>query len=497
MDPTVLNDPGRTLRLRLAHARPRDRQGARTRYAAAADEIRIAIDHLTTELGRKKPRAILDTVALLAGVNESDVRHISVGSKPDADARSIHLDIKAGLLWTDLEHIVLPDAARPVKEEMVLDSSWWSAKPLPLELARAIADTTPPNPSVVELGSIFQVPLRARGISLTGDGLGRLRPTLSRLQHGLAHLLASQHVDPLVAAVVLNQFHLIPRARLYYVAVDSAAITEACGALYRSIGWDVGSTGELPAAFGSRVVPTDTTVTTAWIALRTAAEALLPARRYTLQQVIDHDNAYARAAGWWVSFLTGARESVRLDFRATSCRPGASYVVYRDKQTGPFLQPRPVLLCGEAQLQVRHYYAHLRSLAQRAEHLQVKAPWLSHVKDVLAFKNNYLLFQISGAVALPLGSRDLLRDVPTELRLLENSGRHFWQTALHKAGVRSDIVDVFARHAARGTESMTSTSTLPLITAHQIVSAVQSATLKRIGMEPLQGLGRRSTPCPI
>lgn len=491
---TFDNDPGRTLRLRQAHARPRDRQGARTRHAASRDEIKAAVAHLVAELSVASPRAVLDLVAILAGVNEVDVRHISIGGAPVDRSRSIHLDVDCGLLWTDLARVTIKDAASPDEPDAVIQASSWSPKPLPRALHQSLlAMPLPQIGDVVDLGSVFSAPLRGRGVSLISGRLGRMRPTLPRLQHGLVHELLSAGTDPLVTALALNQPQLVPRARLYYVSVDATTVARTCDALYQEFGLGPATTCEIPFASGSRVVPRDSAVTAAWSALRALSESLLPARRYTLEQVVAHHNAYSRAAGWLVAFLAGARKSVELDFRASSCKPGASYVVYSDKQTGPFGQPRPVLLGDEAQEQVRHYYAHVRSVVQRAERIQLKAPWVTHASDVLAHRNNHLFFRIEGAVAVPLGSADVMRDIPREFGLLPNSGRHYWQTAFHKAGLRSDIIDIYARHASRGTEAMTSTSALPLITAHESVREAQSETLRRLSVTPLKGLGRRSS----
>lgn len=487
------SDPGQELRADQSYARPRQRQGAPTRFVAAPDELLAAAAVLRTQATTGHPHAILDCVAMLANVGSKSVGQITVGAAPTSDSGSIHIDAATGWMWTDLGRIALNAAASPKAGAEVVPSSWWISKPLPDWLHAGVTRAHTSVETTVTLNQIFPVAPRARSTSLTGPAPGRMRATLPRLQNGMAHLLLAKDIDPLTVALALNHLALIPRARLFYVAVDAHEVANACDTLYQQMNWAPAVTHSTHTAIGSRVVPTDEAIVKAWVTLTQTSESLRPARHCTLDRALAHHNTYARATGWLLTFLVGARESKELGFSAASCRPGATHVAYRDKGTGPFQIDRPVLLCSAAQEQIRLYYAHLRAMVARAKRQGVQTPWLSFADEVMAGKPNRLFFSIEGSRACPLGTADLMRDVPIELGLAPNAGRHYWQTALHAAGVHSNVVDFYARHAARGTESMTSTTLLPLVSAHRVVDAAQTAVLKRLGIRPLAGQGRRST----
>lgn len=483
------------LRAAQIFARPRQRQGALTRHVATADELRAACRTLRdrAEPSDGNPETLLHCIALLANVSDKSARRISFGGMPTADDEPIHIDGHTGIMWTDLSRVVLQAAAEPQAMDFVMRSSPWLPKPLPMWLHKAILDRCVLIGGCSRLRDIFPTTLKPR-TSVEGPALGLMRATAPRLKNGMAHLLQKQGEDPLVVALALNQLSLVPRGRLFYVAVEPDEITLACCRLYEAVGWGapVMMASATNVLVGSRVVPSNEAIVRAWEALNQSCESRRPPRHCGLDRALEHHNAFARATGWMLSFLVGARESKQLGFLASSCRPGAMYVAFQDKRTGPFSIQRPAMLCTSAQLQVRLYYSHLGALVARAARLDVREPWLRFAQDILAGKTVPLLFCIEEGRAIPLGTSDVMQGLPNELGLVPNFGRHYWQTALHAEGVRSDVIDFFARHAARGTESMTSTTLMPLVTAHRLVDDVQAQVLKRLGIHPFAGQGRRS-----
>ena len=90
-----------------------------------------------------------------------------------------------------------------------------------------------------------------------------------------------------------------------------------------------------------------------------------------------------------------------------------------------------------------------------------------------------------------VGSADLAREVPDDIRLVANAGRHFWQTRLYRRGVGTHAIDVHARHACRGTEPLSSTTLVPPNEIHRQICDVQDHVLDDLGIAAVSGLGRK------
>jgi hypothetical protein len=481
------------LKLRIAFARPRRRQGALTRYAASFDECRAIGSELRERVQQSDGTAVRACVATLGGISERALCGVTCGCAPDQGSGVIHVDVTASAMWTDLGRLELRHAAKSVFADQVLPASHRVPKPIPEWLNDELSVLWTEWGKTVDMDQMIPVPPRPRGGSIVGgEQFGRMRATLPRFQAGLSALMLNLGVDELTAALTLNDLTLVPRSRLFYVAVEAKDMFLACQDLYAQIGWTDTADFSTTLSVGSKVVPKDSAPTAAWVHLRDQAEAHLPARRWTLPKVVEHHNRFAVLVAWLLVFLLGARESKVFPLSAAALRPGSIYVIYPDKRTGPFGSPRPALVCPTAQRQTHLYYSHLRALAQRGEVAARGSPWLQHVQAILAGKDVSLLFRIDGEGTKPLGTADVLGSLPSGHGLVPNFGRHFWQTALHRAGLSSHVIDFFARHVTRGTESMTSTTLMPLITAHELVSAAQEKVIARLGIQPVAGQGQRS-----
>lgn len=478
---------------KAAYAAPRHRQAAPTAHSAAADELRAAADALRLGVLASDPSCVRAVIALLAGVGLNTVGQVTVGGAPNRDSASIHIDAGTALMWTDYRRIALEDAAHPDPSDNLLPAIQWVPKPIPTWLNKEVAEGQARRGELRSIDALFSIPSAARGAAVApGVHIGRMRPTLVRLQKGMSQLALSLGHAELTTAFALNDPTLVPRARLFYVALPAEEIARACHDLYSGLGWADRVPAAVPVYVGSQAVATDAAIQTAWSHLRSWTEAALPARRYRLEQVIEHHNRYVRAVAWLFTFLIGARHSETLPLTARSYQAGLMYVIYPDKRTGPFGTPRPAVVCTTASRQLDLYASHLSALAARARVVGTGDRWVKHLDAVLARKDVGLLFAIEGDAARPIGSADFMSALPSGLDLAPNLGRHFWQTALHAAGLSSQVIDIFARHASRGTESLTTTSMLPLVTAHEQINQVQERRLSQMGITPLAGQGRRT-----
>jgi hypothetical protein len=480
---------------KAAYAAPRRHQGAPTAHTAALDEVRAIAEALRQGVLASDPTSMRAVIATLAGVGLNSVGRITVGTAPRPGSSTIHIDVTTGTMWTDYGRIALEHAAQPGRPEQVLPASHWVPKPIPTWLSDelAAAPTATATGEMVDLDTLIPSPPMPRSVALArGQHVGRMRPTLVRLQAGMSQLLLSLGHSELTTALALNDMTLVPRARIFYVALPAQEIADACQDLYQHLGWGERGCAPVSMYVGSKVVAAETTIQACWTHLREWTEKALPARRCRLEQVIEHHNRYVATAAWLFTFLIGARNSQVLPVSAVSCQPGLMYLIYPDKRTGPFGTPRPAIVCSTASRQIGLYVAHLRALASRARIAAPSNPWLRHVQAALARRDVAFFFRIENDDIRPLGTADVMSALPPGMDLAPNFGRHFWQTALHVRGLSSHVIDVYARHTARGTESMTTTTMLPLVTAHALIDEAQECTLAGMGITPLAGQGRRS-----
>jgi len=488
-------DLGQFARARMAYGSVRQHQGVADRRALSGPQLIDACAQLRVRAEAGESAAIVELIALLSGIPPEHAAHIALREASTNAAPVIAINARTGQLETDMHQICLGQAAQPPSNGTALPASHLLVKPLPRFLTELLRVAIFQRPVVCSLGELFPCTSIAPTIPVAGSGEGRLRATHVRISNGLSVFAIELGLDNYDAALITNDFALIDKARLFYVRSDPVRVIDGCRKLYASLGWGDPEPCETPLPFGSRVVPSDESVRAVYEALSAAADTALPGRRYTLDSLIEHHNRYALLVAWLLGFCAGAREASAYDFNARTCRPGALFVPYVDKPSGPFKQVRPVLLCRVAREFVGAWWRHLAALVQHTGRLGLSntTPWVRHVRAALAGDRIPLFVTIHHDKALAVGSASTAHAVPHAFRLAPNAGRHFWQTTLYQKGVPSSAIDVYARHACRGTEPLSSTSLAIPLVVHRQVCAVQDAVLRNLCIAPVAGLGRRAS----
>jgi hypothetical protein len=485
-------DLGRFASNDMAYASVRERQGVVYRGALSGPQLVQMATELRHRVELDDHTAIAETVSLLSGVPPAHVGavglHDSVGNPA-----VITVSARTGHRYTDMGRICLGQAARPPSNGTALPASHLLLTPLPAFLVQALRRALVLRPQAGCLGDLLDFVPPTPSMPIFGSTEGRLRATHARARDGLSALAISLELDNYDAALITHDFALVDKARVFYVLSYPQRIAQGCRRLYAALGWDDPVAFEVVLPFGSMVVPRDGCITAVYEHLRGRAQEALPARRYTLESLLEHHNRYAILSAWVLTFCMGARESKAFDFMARTCCPGALFIPYRDKLVGPFKHIRPALMCRIARGQVAAWWRHLQALYERLQRLEpaIDLPWTRHLRAVLDRRRVPLLFEITGHQAVPLGSSALTREVPDSIRLVANAGRHFWQTTLYRRGVSTHAIDVYARHSCRGTEPLSSTTLVPPIEVHRQVCDLQDTVLDELGIAAVSGLGRR------
>jgi hypothetical protein len=480
------------IRQRLAYADPRESQGVVHRAAMAPCELTIQTAELRRRCETGAAPAVLTLVALVAGISPS--------LAPDLPLRrgtrsAVVLDPERGWVSLDFARIFLGGAATAPVNETALPATHVLLKPLPVFLADIVRQAFRRQPQACRLRDLFGDAVPGPQEPLDGCQGGRLRATAARMRRALPAFALRLGLDRYDAALVTGEMSLVPRSRFFYVRSDIERYMAGCRRYFDALGWGDPVTLDVALPFGSQVVPATVSVQMVHRHLLARVEAVRPARRYSLDALIEHHNRFVIAAGWFLSFNFGSRELRRLDITADRCLPGISVMECADKLTGAFRRLQPVLLCHEAQTQVASVWDHLVHLSARADKLGVapSTPWRQHLGGVLAHRPVPVLFLIRRDAALPIGTRHTQLGVGRSVRLAPNAGRHFWQTVLLNRGVPSEALNVWARHASAGIEPMTSTSVASIDSVRTRVCAEQDAVLRDLGISAFVGIGPRSS----
>ncbi|WP_372526658.1 hypothetical protein [Piscinibacter sp.] len=489
-------DLGRFARARMAYGSPRERQGVVHRFALTEPELVEVSAKLCSNANAGDPAAAVEVIALLSGIPPGCAGGIGLCDTYPPGAPVIAIDLRSGQMHTDMGRICLAQAAPTPSNGTALPASHMLVKPLPRFLVELLRQAACASPRARSLGELLPCTPTSAAVPIAGNKEGRLRATHARARDGLSALAITLGLDNYDAALVTNDFALIDRSRLFYVRSDPRRVMEGCRSVYAALGWHEPVPGEVVLPFGSNVVPQDECVVAVFNELRRRVEAFAPGRRYTLDALLVHHNHYALLVAWLLGFCVGAREATMFDFNARTCRPSALFVPYRDKSTGPFKQVRPVLMCRVARELVGAWWRHLHALHARAQRLGAPATtaWMRHLGAVFAGDRVPLLFTAHDETVVPIGSAHVADAVPADIRLVANAGRHYWQTVLYRQGIASHAIDVYARHACRGTEPMSSTTLASPLMVHEQVCSVQDAVLRELGITSVSGLGRRVSP---
>lgn len=496
-DPSTDADLGRFIRAQMAYGSVRERQGAAHRFALTRGALVTLTSALRKQAEARQPAAMIEILALLSGIPPADAGSIGLLVGSPGTRPPVNVDLRGGQLHTDLSQIALGQAVQPPENGTALPASHILIKPLPTFWVAAAREAAARQPDATCAGELFPNAFAHPGIPVPHPGSqtdGRLRSTHARARAGLSVLSLTLGLDNYDAALVTSDFSLIDKSRLFYVRSDPIRIVEGCRAVYDALGWGPPASLEVPLPFGSKAVADDGCVQDVYRYLLQQATRSHPGRRYTTESLLLHHNSYALLTGWLLAFCVGAREGTVYDFTARSCQPNCAFIPYRDKLTGPFKQIRPAFLCKVARDQVAVWWQHLKTLQERLSRsgLPPRTPWLTQLDAIFANDRVPLLFLVRDDIAVPLGSSEVAAAVPSSIRLLPNAGRHYWQTRLHRERVSSSVIDQYARHACRGTESLSSTSLLPPVAAHEVVCGVQDDVLHKLGIAAVGGLGRKA-----
>jgi hypothetical protein len=90
----------------------------------------------------------------------------------------------------------------------------------------------------------------------------------------------------------------------------------------------------------------------------------------------------------------------------------------------------------------------------------------------------------------PISCHQLVHSWPAEFGFDSDFGRHFWESELRLARIKSNVIDLLLRHQVAGIEGHRSTADRCLARCFTEIAATQELLLAELGIEPLVGLAK-------
>jgi hypothetical protein len=389
-----------------------------------------------------------------------------------------------------------PSAAKPSPNATIFrEASWIAVKPLPLavvELLRKFAEKCPGASTLAEL--LPEASTSGRQLTLADDR-SAIKPTATRFLASAGPAAVGMGIDRLSAALLTSDFSVIPGSKLYYALSAREPVWDAANQLFLAMGWGSATPFVSGLPVGSHIVPRREAIV-GWLAwMAEEIKNYSPGRHCSITRLVAHHNVYARFCASVAVWLLAAREANEFHFTTYNLSPSASFASFVDKWVGIFPGELWIPICSPLREQLSLWVKHCMALERRLlkQGVPPEHPLMSMLKRFSNGESVPMFFGIDLETHHPqtLGSADLTHWWPESHRFTSDFGRHFWETELRDAAVRSSRVDLLMRHITRAVESHCSTNADVLINVADDIGNAQTELLKQLGFKAIPGLTSR------
>jgi len=181
--------------------------------------------------------ALLTMIAFCTGLSLRLTQSLPITSYRGEDNWLMRLDIGAGVIMTNLDSL-FPKAAIPVVGATCFRAANRVAvKPLPTFLSSHLKTLYAVHPEAEVLAELLPgASTSGRQLTLVAEEAA-LTPTTKRFLIAAAPLAVTLGVDRLSAALLANDFSVVPASKMYYCRVRREEIWAASIVLFDCLGW--------------------------------------------------------------------------------------------------------------------------------------------------------------------------------------------------------------------------------------------------------------------
>lgn len=479
---------------KFRYSPPRQRQAVLDRRHQSVVQLKQSSKSLFARAIAGDQTALLIILSFSTGLSLRTTIDIPLALHVNDGNWTMLLDIDAGVLKTNIATLT-PNSASPKPGSTCFrPANKIAVKPLPLDIAnllRAMHQKCPDARTLAEL--LLEADCTSGQLTLDDD-TSSLYPSVTRFLTSAGPFSVSLGIDRLSAAIIVNDYSLIPGSKLYYCQVQRDDIWQASAQLYRMLGWHEPTPLCPGLPCGSLIVPTRQALCEWYVWMIDSISKVHPGPNSSTERLLAHHNVYSRFCASLSILCLAAREVKALRFTTHNLLPDAEFASFNDKWVGAFPGQTKVPVNGLLRKQLRYWYAHCAALHRRLK--KNPAPengnLISALERFLAGVSVPLFFEVDGKREFkPLGTSTLTAWWPDRLRFSGDFGRHLWETELRNAGVWSSRIDLLLRHITRGVESQCSSNGDPLALSAAAITVAQEQLLKELGIQPLPGLSTK------
>ncbi len=472
-------------------ATPRNRQSVLNHRTQSHPQVIRSSTELREQAHKGSPEACLTILAFCCGLSVELTRELPLDHT--SDDWLMTLDLAAGILKTNIESL-LPNSATPARDTATAHhaANKIVAKPLPAFLTALLNKIYSEHASAKTVGDLLPASSFSSKIPTIPDLVSAIVPSTARYLNSAAPFAIQLGINRLATVIITNDFSVIPGSKLYYCQVNREEIWQASKTLFTALEWGepVGFVDGI--AVGSQVIPTREAVTNLFAWMTGQISTLAPGKRYTLDSLIKHHNAFAVYCASFAACCLACREAEEYQFTAASLNELCSFTSLSDKRTGQFPGALPLPVNKLLAEQLRLWNAHCRAMDARLAKrgYEANSKIRIHINAVLDHHPVKLFFHISAQKIIPIGSSQLSDQWPATLKLKGNLGRDFWERELHLAGIQSTKIDMLLRHQLLGMESFSSTTNIIQSEWGREICTAQETLFRSMGIHPVCGLAK-------
>ncbi|WP_373974160.1 site-specific integrase [Chitinibacter sp. SCUT-21] len=459
-------------------------------------EIKVIVGALHNLGDDAKVPAVLCVLSIACGVNFQELGDIRIVNSFNPKSERLQVCIADGA-WAR-PFPALPGRFNPNKEQIPLLAPFDDLQVLPLpKLAiQLLAELCKGNNGVLaqilglkSIDEIEQVMRAYLSEIRTSDRRVRVRP--ARLRPILFDQLMIAGGDELNSSVVINQDEQSPTAALYYYSSPKKTLVGQYQKTLEQIGLPTKEIDVPESRFGSRLYWEPARHALHIQQWRTEFHSLNLEQNAEFAALSAIHNQFAAYSLWILQCATGHRQAMRFSFNRATLNAG--WAILSDKVVDEAHQARLVRLSKIAQQQLQLYQMHLQGLAQRINKFDPQLASKIGTCAQLAQPNIELPLFFTLPTSLgepiePLGSNAIwqLLNLPNDLP--RNLSRHWFVSGLRETGLPSEWASSAAGHVQIGQQAWSDT----MLSAPTSIEAqwddCADLWLKKLGLEPMQGL---------
>ncbi len=395
-----------------------------------------------------------------------------------------------GWIYVDLSH-VLKDLSKKA-EPGHIESTLLLKRPLPQSVAALLENAYRQNNQLQVVGDLT-----------VHKKTSRKKLSLESAHHSssLANLLASIRSTALatigrrdVTAFAFLGFELLNKSDLHYISPRLEEIWQGCSSLYQSIGLGPA----MPAnqkfdttRIGSRVTPASTWIQEIFNEVSAQVDTQRCGKRYTLDGLIAHHNAYTRYVSLFMHMSVGGRHKKEINFDSAMWVPNRPFALIEEKPLSLTKGRTPIPIPASLNEQIRLWCAHIQTLSRRLGkvHALGATETSKRVRAIIQNENAQLLFSLDkDGFAQAVSTERMFAGLAQNLN--RDFGRHFLTDQLLDIGVSFEDVQDWLRHFSNGTSSHLSTSDRDAFGYIQRLSFGIDRVLANLSIHPKAGLSK-------